>query len=131
MDKTGNVIFSFSLKENEVEELEGMQKALGIESRSRMLRLALKSLNSESKLIENIKGTVSAVIAVSHSTGSDAKFASLRHDFDDIVKTQVHSAMNGGCTDLLLVEGSAQEVRGMYSAIRADPKVKNVKILII
>ncbi|MFH1750672.1 MAG: ribbon-helix-helix protein, CopG family [Candidatus Micrarchaeota archaeon] len=131
MDKTGNHILSFSLKESEVEELDEMQKVLGIESRSRMLRLALKSLYSERKLIENFRGTVSAVIAVSHSTGSDAKFATLRHEFDEIVKTQIHSSMQGGCTDLLLVEGSADEVRGMYSAIRADPKVKNVKILMI
>jgi metal-responsive CopG/Arc/MetJ family transcriptional regulator len=91
--------------------------------------MALASLESERKIIENFKGTVFAVIAVTHSTGSDTKVAGLRHEFDHIIKTQIHNTLQNGCIELFFVEGSADDVRSMFSVFRADPRVRNAKIL--
>ncbi|MFH0971632.1 MAG: hypothetical protein V1835_03630 [Candidatus Micrarchaeota archaeon] len=123
-------IMSFSMSKSESLALSKLQEELQVKSRSKLLRIALEALESESRALKDFRGIISAVLIVSHSQLSDARLFSLRHDFDSLIKMQLHHSLQQGCIELFFIEGSAAEVREMYAAFRSNAKVKNVKIFV-
>ncbi|MFH1442726.1 MAG: hypothetical protein ABIG96_01715 [Candidatus Micrarchaeota archaeon] len=123
-------ILSFSLQKGESARLSSLMDELGVESRSKLLRMALEALHSETKALEGFTGSVSGVIIASHSAGSDSRIAGMHHGFDHLIRTQMHSPVSSGCIDIFFVEGPAPEVRRMFSTFRGDAKVKNAKIFV-
>jgi len=86
----------------------------------------------DTKEKDSLTGNVSAVVTVTHKQDREEPITRLKHEFEDIVKTHIHSKINlGNCVELFLLEGQGKRVASMTKAIQREEEMKSVKVLIL
>lgn len=123
-------VISVSLTDKNLEELDKLQKTLGLAGRSEAIRVCLRSAASEARERDSLEGEVEGVMIIVHRPNEDHELDEARHDFKEIITTQVHSHLrNGKCLDLFLVRGKADEVRSLLSTFQKEEGLDYVKFL--
>ncbi|MFI5404517.1 MAG: CopG family ribbon-helix-helix protein, partial [Candidatus Gagatemarchaeaceae archaeon] len=65
-----------------------------------------------------------------HNTEEEAPVTKIKHEFDNIIKTHIHSKLTPStCVELFLVHGDAKKVSAMSKAFRAQDEMKSSKFL--
>jgi len=128
----GMAIVSLSFPDETVKELNHMQESQGFKGRSELVRAALRLMIEDTRSKDSLKGRVSAVIVVTHSEENEDPITALKHQFEAIVKTHIHSKIGGGsCVELFLVEGDGGKVASMTKAFQKEEKMNRVKLIVI
>ena len=97
-----------------------------------MVRAAIRLMMEDAKEKDSLKGRVSALIAVTHDQKDEGPITLLKHQFEEIVKTHIHSKITpGSCVELFLVEGEGSRIASMTKAFQKEDKMKSVKLLVI
>lgn len=123
-------IISISLTERNLEVLRKIQKDLGLTGRSEAIRVCLRSAEGEAKERDSLSGDVEGVLIAVHRASDGDDLDESRHEFQEIITTQIHSHLkNGKCLDLFLVSGVADRVRKMLSVFQKDEGLEYVKFL--
>lgn len=126
------VIVSLSLPDQMIKDMDAIQKSRGFTGRSELVRAALRLMLEDTKEKDSLTGNVSAVVAVTHKQDREEPITRLKHEFEDIVKTHIHSKINlGSCVELFLLEGQGKRVASMTKAIQREEEMKSVKVLIL
>lgn len=124
-------IISISVDNEILEELSSLEKSLGFSGRSDAIRTAIRLLISENKAAENISGEIKAVLLLVHDEKSDSCANRLKHAYDDVVSTQLHSNLKEGkCLEVFILEGKASRVREMFKAAQASKKIEYAKLVL-
>lgn len=125
-------IVSLSFPDQMIKEMNQIQESLRFSGRSELVRAAIRLMMEDTKAKDSLKGRVSAVVVVTHNQQDEGPITSLKHQFEGIVKTHVHSKIGlGNCVELFLVEGEGTRVASMTKAFQREEKMKSVKLVIM
>jgi len=123
-------IVSLSLPEQMVKEMDQIQKSQGFTGRSELVRAALRLMLEDSKEKDSLVGHVNAVVTVTHRQDHEEPITRLKHEFEEIVKTHLHSkTTQGNCVELFLLEGEGKKVASMTKAFQKEDDLKSVKMM--
>ncbi len=125
-------IVSLSFPEQMIRDLDQMQKSQGFTGRSELVRAAIRLMLDDTKEKDSLAGAVTAVVAVTHSQENEEPITRLKHDFENIVKTHIHSKIKpGSCLELFLLEGDGKKVASMTKAFQKESDMKSVKLIVL
>lgn len=124
-------IISISMDESSLAELEKVERSLGFSGRSEAIRAGVKKLVAENREHEKLSGRLKAVLLLVHDEGADSSANELKHSYDDIVGTQIHSTLKAGkCMELFILEGDASKIRGMFKKSQSSRKIEYAKLIV-
>ena len=124
-------IISISMDEETLSELSHVEKSLGFSGRSEAIRAGVRSLIAENNSAEKISGRVNAVLLLVHEEGADSCANELKHSYDDVVGTQIHSNLRKGkCMELFMLEGDAARVREMFKKAQSSRRIEYAKLVV-
>jgi CopG family nickel-responsive transcriptional regulator len=123
-------IISISLNDNILEEMVNSQKILGFSGRSELVRAALRMFITEMKTQSEFTGKINGILITSHSQDTEHLVTNVKHKYDDIIRTQIHSRLeNGKCLEVFILEGTAERANQMVKSLQTHKKIDYVKLL--
>ncbi len=126
------MIVSLSFPDEMVKQVDQIQKSRGFAGRSELVRAAIRLLIEDTREKDSLKGSVVALLVVTHNQDNEDPITALKHQFEGIVKTQIHSKISQeNCVELFLVEGEGTKVASMTKAFQKEEKMKSVKLVVV
>ena len=97
-----------------------------------MVRAAIRLMLEDTEAKDSLSGRVAALVVVTHDQEDEDPITSLKHQFEGIVKTHIHSKISReNCVELFLVKGEGSKVAAMTKAFQKEEKMKSVKLVVI
>jgi CopG family nickel-responsive transcriptional regulator len=125
-------IVSVSMPESMVQTLHEVQQSQGFTGTSELVRAALRLMIADVREKEGVTGNVEAVIVVTHSEDREEAVTRLKHRFEEVVKTHLHSkAGMGTCAEVFLIEGDGAKASAMARAFQREEGIKAVKMVVL
>jgi CopG family transcriptional regulator, nickel-responsive regulator len=123
-------IVSVSLNQDILHEMDKLQKALGFSGRSEIIRAGIRILLSEEKKRQDLIGLLNALFLVIHDEESDEEMNEMRHIYDKLINTHLHSKIDKNrCLEILLLKGEASDIREMTKKFQSNKKIHNVQLI--
>tara|TARA_B100001142_G_scaffold315377_1_gene353921 strand:+ start:462 stop:845 length:384 start_codon:yes stop_codon:yes gene_type:complete len=123
-------IVSISLTEEILKEIDSLQKNLGFSGRSDAIRAGIRSFVSEEKQKENLSGNVNAILLVVHSDEYDNQVNGIKHSYEDLITTHLHSKIEGDkCMELFMLKGEADSVSSITKDFQINKRMDTVKLV--
>jgi len=124
-------IISVSMDDETLSELSAIEKSLGFSGRSEAMRAGVRSLVVENRSAEKLSGRIKAVLLLVHDEGADSCANELKHNYDEVVGTQIHSNLRAGkCLEVFILEGRAQKIQGMFKKAQSSRKIEYAKLIV-
>ena len=125
-------IVSLSFPEHMIREMNELQESRGFAGRSELVRAAIRLMLEDTEAKDSLSGRVAALLVVTHDQEDEDPITSLKHQFEGIVKTHIHSKISReNCVELFLVKGEGSKVAAMTKAFQKEEKMKSVKLVVI
>ncbi len=123
-------IISISLNDQILADLEKLQKSMGFSGRSEAIRAGIRNFVSEEKQKTELSGNVHAILLVVHSDEFDHIVSGIKHSFEDLITTHLHSKIEGEkCMELFVLDGEAERVSIITNDFQTNKKMDNVKLV--
>jgi len=123
-------IVSISLNDEILAELDRLQKSMGFSGRSEAIRAGIRSFVAEEKQNSELSGNVHAVLLVIHSDEFDDIVSGIKHNFEDLITTHLHSKIEGEkCMELFVIDGEAEKVSTITKDFQTNKKMDTVKLV--
>ncbi len=123
-------IVSISLNGEILAELDRLQKSMGFSGRSEAIRAGIRSFVAEEKQNAKLSGKVHAVLLVIHSNEFDDIVSGIKHNFEDLITTHLHSKIEGEkCMELFVIDGEADKVSTITKDFQTNKKMDTVKLV--
>jgi len=124
------VVVSVSLSEKLLEEIDALRDELGFSGRSDVIRVDARMLIDEKKNLSGFNGEINAVLFLIHPRRVEDLVTQIKHDYEDIIGTQLHSHLkDGNCLELFIIEGESARVRELAERFLACGKMKHIKLV--
>jgi CopG family nickel-responsive transcriptional regulator len=125
-------IVSLSFPEAMITEMNQIQKSGGYAGRSELVRAAIRLLMQDSKEKDTLTGHLNAIVVVTHDESNEAPVTRLKHEFEDIVRTHVHSKISKNvCIEVFLLEGDGKKIGYMVREFQKEDALKSVKLVVV
>ena len=124
-------IISFSLDKESKGIIEKIEKTIEFKNRSELMRRALQLLLHESEELEAMQGHVDGIVVVTHQEKGEREIAEIKHEFNDIITTQVHNNMHEICMETFIVHGNAETVVSFVKKLKQNKAILYTKIILI
>lgn len=125
------VIISVSLNDIILQELDNIKDEQGFSGRSEVIRAGIRLLLSENKDMDKIIGDINSILLLIHSQDVENIVSEIKHQFEDITKTQVHSHLKGNkCLEIFILEGNAQKIKNMVKLFKINGKIDYIKLIV-
>jgi len=124
------VVVSISLNDNILKEIDKIEKELGYSGRSEVIRTGARLLISEFKNNEKITGKINAILLLIHSPDSEDVVSEIKHNFEDVTITQIHSHLRNKCLEIFILDGDAENIKEMVRLFQTSRKMDHVKLII-
>jgi len=125
------VIVSISLNDKILKEIDRIQRELGFSGRSEVIRAGARMLISESKEKEGLTGKINSALLLIHSREAEDVVTEIKHRFEDITKTQIHSHLKENkCLEIFVLDGDANRIKEMVRLFQTSRKMEYVKLII-
>ena len=125
-------VISISISKKLLEEIDALKDEMGFSSRSDIIRTASRMLIDDKRKEMDIKGEVNGVLFLIHKREVEDKVNNIKHDYEDIINTQIHSHLkNKNCLEIFILEGEAQKIKKLTSRFRKCGKMEHLKLIII
>ena len=123
-------VVAVSMQEEDLGELERLKDEGGFSNRSEVVRHALQLLLAEHRSLEDSKGEMTAVLTVSFAEdGKDRSCSRVQHDYNHLISAMMHAhTLGGGCIEVLVTKGDADEVRAFLRRLRSQKRVERVRV---
>ena len=123
-------IVSISLTAEILKEIDSLQKNLGSSGRSDAIRAGIRSFVSEEQQKENLSGNVNAILLVVHSDEYDNQVNGIKHSYEDLITTHLHSKIEGDkCMELFMLKGEADSVSSITKDFQINKRMDTVKLV--
>ena len=123
-------IVSISLNDEILSELDKLQKAMGFSGRSEAIRAGIRSFVAEEKQKIELEGNVHAILLVIHNDEYDHIVSGIKHNFEDLITTHLHSKIEGEkCMELFVIDGEAERVITITKDFQTNKKMDTVKLV--
>lgn len=124
------VIVSVSLNDEILSQMDQVQKVLGFTGRSEIVRAGIRNILSEERQRNDLTGIMHSLLLVIHDEKSDDEISNMRHSYDKLINTHLHSKIDGDrCLEIFLLKGEAEEIREMTKNFQTNKKMDNVKLI--
>lgn len=124
-------IISVSLNDKLLGEIDSLKEEMGFSGRSDVIRAAARILIDEKKSEEKIEGRVNALIFLIHSQRVEGAVTDIKHEFEDIINTQIHSHLKEeNCLELFILEGEASRIKDITRRFRNCGKMEHLKLIV-
>ena len=121
---------SISLNGEILGEVDKLQSALGFSGRSEIIRAGIRNLLAEERERQDLTGLLHALLLVIHDEKSDDQVTEIRHEYDELINTHLHSKIDGDrCLEIFLIKGDANEIREMTKKFQANKKMDHIKLI--
>ena len=123
-------IISISLNDEILTELDKLQKSMGFSGRSEAIRAGIRSFVTEEKQNAQLSGNVHAILLVVHRNEFDDIVSGIKHSFEDLITTHLHSKIEGEkCMELFVIDGEADKVSTITKDFQTNKKMDTVKLV--
>jgi CopG family nickel-responsive transcriptional regulator len=123
-------IVSISLSDELLAELDKLQKTMGFAGRSEAIRAGIRNYVSEEKQKDQLAGDLHAILLVVHNDEFDDVIAGIKHNFEDLIITHLHSKIHGNkCVELFMLDGEAERISMITRNFKINKKMDNVKLV--
>jgi len=123
-------IVSISLTEEILKEIDNLQKSMGFSGRSDAIRAGIRSFVAEEKQNANLSGNINAILLVVHNDEYDEQVNGIKHSFEDLITTHLHSKIEGEkCMELFMLNGSAEKVSMVTKQFQINKKMDTIKLV--
>lgn len=124
-------IISVSLNDTILHDLDTIQHEHGFSGRSEVIRTAIRLLSSEYKETEKLSGNIHSILLLIHNHDDEAIVSNIKHKFEDVTITQVHSHLQKDkCLEIFVLYGDVQRVLEMKRCFDTSRKMELVKLII-
>ena len=125
------VVVSISLNDTILKEIDRIQNLVGYSGRSEVIRAGARLLISESKEKDRLTGNINSVLLLIHSQEIEDVVTEIKHKFEDITKTQIHSHLRENkCLEVFVIEGDADRIKEMVRLFQTSRKMEFVKLIV-
>jgi CopG family nickel-responsive transcriptional regulator len=112
--------------------MDEIEESHGFAGRSELVRAAIRLLFEDTREKESLSGRIDAVLVATHNPEDEEVVTKLKHDYEDIVKTHVHSkTMGNNCVEVFLLDGEGLQIALMTEGFQKEDSMKSVKLLTI
>ena len=123
-------IVSISLNDDILSEIDKLKKSMGFSGRSEAIRAGIRNFVSETKQQTELSGTVHAILLVVHNDEFDHIVSGIKHNFEDLITTHLHSKIEGDkCMELFVIDGEAERVSIITKDFQTNKKMDTVKLV--
>ena len=123
-------IISISLSDENIQDLDRIQKVFGLKGRSDAVRAAINSAKSELQDLEDLTDTVEGVLITVRHDHADPWMGVIQAKYVGSIKTQVHTHLKDKkCLEVMVVCCQADELREIMHEIRASGKADYVRFV--
>lgn len=123
-------IVSISLNDEILSELDKLKKSMGFSGRSEAIRAGIRNFVSETKQKTELSGKVHAILLVVHNDEFDPIVSGIKHNFEDLITTHLHSKIEGDkCMELFVIDGEAERVSIITKDFQTNKKMDTVKLV--
>lgn len=124
-------IISVSLSESLLEEVSRIQREMGFSGRSEVIRAGLRRLIAERRERERLSGRINSILLVVHEREDEDIVNRIKHEFDDVINTQLHSHLRGEkCLEIFILDGEAERIKEIVDCFETCGKMEYVKLII-
>jgi CopG family nickel-responsive transcriptional regulator len=123
-------IVSISLNNDILSEIDKLKKSMGFSGRSEAIRAGIRNFVSETKQKTELTGIVHAILLVVHNDEFDHIVSGIKHNFEDLITTHLHSKIEGEkCMELFVIDGEAEKVSTITKDFQTNKKMDTVKLV--
>jgi CopG family nickel-responsive transcriptional regulator len=123
-------IVSISLNQEILSELDILQKTMGFSGRSEAIRAGIRTFVSEEKQKLKLIGNIHAILLVVHNDEFDHVVSGIKHSFEDLITTHLHSKIEGEkCMELFVIDGDAEKVSTITRNFQINKNMDTVKLV--
>lgn len=123
-------IVSISLNQEILSELDKIQKSMGFSGRSEAIRAGIRTFVSEEKQKSELTGNIHAILLVVHNDEFDHVVSGIKHNFEDLITTHLHSKIEGEkCMELFVIDGDAERVSTITKDFQVNKNMDTVKLV--
>jgi CopG family nickel-responsive transcriptional regulator len=123
-------IVSISLNGEILDEIDKLQNAGGFSGRSEVIRAGIRNLLAEERERQDLSGLLHALLLIIHDEKSDDQVTEMRHDYDRLINTHLHSKIDGDrCLEIFLIKGDASDIREMTKKFQTNKKMNHIKLI--
>jgi len=123
-------IVSISLNNDILSEIDKLKKSMGFSGRSEAIRAGIRNFVSETKQNTELSGKVHAILLVVHNDEFDHIVSGIKHNFEDLITTHLHSKIEGDkCMELFVIDGEAERVSIITKDFQTNKKMDTVKLV--
>ncbi|CAD6368522.1 putative nickel-responsive regulator 1 [metagenome] len=123
-------IVSISLNQEILSELDKLQKSMGFSGRSEAIRAGIRTFVSEEKQKSELTGNIHAILLVVHNDEFDHVVSGIKHNFEDLITTHLHSKIEGEkCMELFVIDGDAKRVSTITKDFQVNKNMDTVKLV--
>ncbi len=123
-------IVSISLNQEILSELDKLQKTMGFSGRSEVIRAGIRTFVSEEKQRTELTGNIHAILLVVHNDEFDHVVSGIKHNFEDLITTHLHSKIEGEkCMELFVIDGDAERVSTITKDFQVNKNMDTVKLV--
>lgn len=124
-------IITISLDAGMLAEIERAGREMGFSGRSEIIRAGMRMLLADGKERERLKGKINSVLVLIHDRKAEDAVTKIKHEFEDIIYTQIHNHLRQGkCLELFILEGDAERVRRLVNLFQTTRKMEYVKLIV-
>ena len=123
-------IVSISLNDEILSQLDKLKKSMGFSGRSEAIRAGIRNFVSEAKQKTELSGNIHAILLVVHNDEFDHIVSGIKHNFEDLITTHLHSKIEGKkCMELFVIDGEAERVSIITNDFQTNKKMDTVKLV--
>ncbi|WP_321212012.1 CopG family ribbon-helix-helix protein [Methanothermobacter sp. DP] len=123
------VVVSVSLSEKLLADIDALRDEMGFSGRSDVIRAAARLLIDEKRNMQELRGDINAVLFLIHQRNAEDMVTEIKHDYEDIISTQIHSHLKDGkCLELFIIEGESSRVRELTERFIACGRMAHIKL---
>lgn len=124
-------IISISLPQELIREIDKLKDGKGFSGRSDVLRSGLRFLVDDVKQKSQLTGVTDAVLLISHKDKHSQEVSDIRHSFNEIIRTQLHSQLeNKKCFEIFVLHGDGKKLRELAEKFRISKKTDFAKLVV-
>ena len=122
-------ILSFSLDNETAHLLDKIERKIEFRNRSELIRSALQLLLREIDNLDELKGHIGAILVVVHNQKQEEIISKLKHQFSDVIITQIHNNLHGQCLELFLLNGRSELIIEFFKQLKKSKSVEYAKLI--
>jgi CopG family nickel-responsive transcriptional regulator len=125
-------IISISLSDKLLNEIDQLKDEIGFSGRSEVIRASTRMLIADNQEKKDLQGDINSILLVIHDQKAEDKVTEIKHDFEDIISTQIHSHLKDEtCLEIFIMEGDAQRMNTLRKIFQTSRKMDYIKMISI